>query len=298
MVAASLPLGGAPHHVQVAPDGSYAYVADPAASRLVRIDNVTGRVTATIPVPDAPPELVTFSRDGERAYVSAYTEDFTTNVVVVVDTATDLVVGRVPVGRGPYAVAEGPDGRVYVPLYDDDHLEVVDPDAMAVVARVPMAASPHWIAFSADGRTGYVTNHFSDLVSVLDLATQQVTATIPVGDGPHAIAMSPDGTRAALVNYISGDVTILDPATNTVVATVPTVGVEPQDIVFAPDGRHLYTANSGDGTVSAVDVAAGTVTARVPTGTTPTGLAVLPSGNSVLVTDFGAGTLTMLRTSA
>jgi YVTN family beta-propeller protein len=291
----AVPVGKAPHFMAIAPDGSFGYIADPVAGAVIRFDIATDRPTVTIPVPEAPPQMVTFSPDGRRAYVSAYNEDFSTDVVVTLDAVTDEKLDSVKVGHGPYAAATTPDGRrLYVPYYDENFFDVLDAESGARLARVPAAACPHWIVFSSDGRTAYTTNHFSDVVSVVRVSDNSIQTTIPVGDGPHSLELSPDGTRLAVVNYIGGDVTLIDTARNAVVGTVPGVGAGPQDVTYAPDGRHLYTANVDDGTVAVVDTESQKVTARIATGTSPTSVAVTPDGRSAFVTNFDDGTVTVL----
>jgi YVTN family beta-propeller protein len=291
--------GITPHHMAVAPDGRFAYIADPAAGAVIRFDTASASATATIPIPEAPPQLVTFAPDGSRAYVSAYTDDFSVDVVATVDTRTDTEISAIPVGRGPYAVSTTPDGRLlYVPYYDQDFLDVLDTSSGTMVDRIPAAPCPHWVAFTRDGRFAYTTNHFSDVVTVLELPGNTVVTTIPVGHGPHSLEMSPDGTRIAVVNYISGDVSVIDTAGNTVVSTVPAVGAGPQDVTYAPDGRHFYTANVDDGTVSVVDALSGAVTARIATGDSPTSVAVTPDGRRAFVTNFGDGTVRLLETAS
>ncbi len=293
----TVPVGKAPHHMAIAPDGRYGYVADPVAGAVLRLDTQSGAVTATIPIPQAPPEMVTFAPDGSRAYVSAYTEDFSADFIVTVDTATDAPIGAVPVGRGPYAAATSRDGRLlYVPYYDEHHLDVLDTATGATLARIPGAPCPHWVAVTSDDRA-YTTNHFSDLVTVLDLRTNTVTTTIPVGDGPHSLELSPDGTRLAVVDYVAGDLQIIDTTTDTVVSTVAGVGAGPQDVTYAPDGRHLYTADVDDGTVAVVDTQSGAITARIQSGTSPTSIAVTPDGRRAFVTNFDDGTVRILDTA-
>jgi YVTN family beta-propeller protein len=306
-VGTAVAVGKAPHHVAVAPDGRSAYIADPVAGAVIRFDTIVGRPTATIPIPQGPPQMVTLSPNGSRVYVSVYESasngyggsSFEKNHVVSLDTRTDSVVWAVLVGRGPYAAMTTADGgRLYLPFYDEDHLDVLDTATGELVTRIASAPSPHWITMSGDDRVGYVTNHFSDVVSVIELSSNTVVSTIPVGQGPHSLALSPDGTRVAVVNYISDDVSIIDTATNRVVQTVAQVGAGPQDVTYAPDGRHLYTANVDDGTVSVVDTATGTVTTRIPTGVSPTSVALLPDGRQALVTNFEDGTVRLIDTSS
>src|SRR4051812_9624641 len=51
----SIPVGTAPHYMAIAPDGRFAYIADPGAGAVIRFDTTAGSVTKTIPIPEAPP---------------------------------------------------------------------------------------------------------------------------------------------------------------------------------------------------------------------------------------------------
>jgi serine/threonine-protein kinase len=186
---------------------------------------------------------------------------------------------------------------LYVPYYDESHLDVLDTATGARVARVAAAPCPHWVAVTQNGRFAYTTNHFSDLVTLLDLKRPRVVTTIRVGHGPHSLELSPDGTRIAVVDYGGGDLELIDTATNKVVAAVPRIGSGPQDVTYAPDGRHIYTANVNDGTVTVVDAQSGAITARLRTGASPTSVSVTPDGRRAFVTNFDDGTVRLLETA-
>src|SRR5687767_13759611 len=65
-------VGKAPHDIAVSPDGSFAYIADPGVGAVIRLDTASSQETATIPIPEAPPQMVTFAPDGSRAYITAF----------------------------------------------------------------------------------------------------------------------------------------------------------------------------------------------------------------------------------
>ncbi len=120
-VGPAVAVGEAPQHVQVAPDGRFAYVTDPVAGAVIRFDTALHSATATITIREGPPRSLTFSPDGTRAYVSIHDDGFAVNHVHVLDPATDTVVETIRVGRGPHDATTTPDGRLlYVPLSGDD----------------------------------------------------------------------------------------------------------------------------------------------------------------------------------
>ena len=69
------------------------------------IDTSTNAVTTTVPL-SAEPQGVTFTPDGQTAYVTNYTG----SSVSVISTSNNAVTGTIGVGTGPYGVAVSPSG--------------------------------------------------------------------------------------------------------------------------------------------------------------------------------------------
>jgi YVTN family beta-propeller protein len=292
---AVVPVPPDPQFMAIAPNGRFGYITHPSAGVVSVFDTTLAKITATIPIPEGPPQYLGFSPDGQRAYVSITSADFTKNAIDVLDTRTNKVLRSVPVGKRPFVPVTSPDGRLlYVPLHDERYVDVIDTTTDSVTTQIPVVPSPHWMAVSSDGKLGYTANHESGVITAINLSTDQVITTIPVGTAPHSIAFSPDGSRVSVVCFQSNDVFEIDTRTQQVVARVKGVGAKPQDIVYAPDGARFYTANVDGGTISVVDAANGAVTARIPTGSQPTSIAVLPNGRQAYVTNFGEGTVRVL----
>jgi len=155
------------------------------------------------------PHWVDVSRDGSRLYAANHES----NVISVIDTATDRVLTTVPVGKSPHSVLAHPDlPYVYNVNYDDNTLTVTDTTRDAVVATVPTGTHPQDVSLAADGRHGYVAAVDADTIQVFDTATNQVTATVPTGQRPTSVAMAPDGRHAYVTNLRDGTVSILDVA--------------------------------------------------------------------------------------
>ncbi|MGY1787198.1 protein kinase domain-containing protein [Geodermatophilus sp. SYSU D00698] len=287
-----------PGFLAVAPNGRYAYTAHRAEGVVSVLDTNSLEVVSRIPIPAGPPQFVTFSPDGGRAYVTVTDADHTENSVAFVDTATNEVVRTVEVGLRPFAPATSPDGRLlYIPLHDEGRVEVLDTESGDEVASYDVAPNPHWIAVSADGTRAYTANHESDVLSVLDLTDGgRVLQEIPAGDSPHSVAVSPDGSRVAVVAYDSSEVHLVDTATGAAVSGP--VGLQPQDVSWAADGRRLYTADVDGDTMSVVDARTLQVTASVPTGDGPTSVAVSPDGLRAYVTNLNDATVVVYELTA
>lgn len=84
--------------------------------------------------------------------------------------AAAVVVARIPVARGPYDLAVGPDGgRLYVAHFPFDLVSVVDTDERAVAGTVAVPDGPRGVAVSPDGAKLYVANGFASTVTVVEL---------------------------------------------------------------------------------------------------------------------------------
>ncbi|MCU1593527.1 MAG: beta-propeller repeat protein [Frankiales bacterium] len=176
--------------------------------------------------------------------------------VSVIDTRTDVVVGRAAVGQDPFALA-------------------VDP-----VRKLAHVAN--WADES--GRGGGVGT-----VSVVDLRNPlqpREVSVVKVGHHPVAVQLSQDRSRLFVANTNDDSISVLDVRRTAHVIATQTVrpvqgapaGAHPDAMAVSPDGRTLFVALAG---ANAVEVLDGRTGARVaghpmyiPTGWYPSALAV------------------------
>ena len=180
-VAGTIPVGQTPSYIQVAPNGKFAYVANPGANAINVLSTATGKVSKSIPIPQGPPQFVSFSPDSKTAYVSVYTTNGRVHLLAFIDTATGTVTATVPVdNHTPGPSAASPDGRfVYVPNHNtaltgtgENVVDVIDTASKTLVGDVATPANPHWVVFSKNGRF-YTTDHMSATVTVLNAEHQR-----------------------------------------------------------------------------------------------------------------------------
>ena len=300
-IAEKILIGGSPNYVQVAPNGTFAYVTNPGAGVIDVINTATDQVSGHIPIPQGPPQAVSFSPDSRTAYVSVY-GSHSVPVIAFIDTATGTVTSTVPVdNHDPGPSAESPDGPfLYVPNHnmvqggpDDNVLDVIDL-ATKKVTDITVESNPHWVVFGKNNGRFYVTDHQSAVVTVLNAKTNGIITTIDVGETPHSADVSPDSSRLAVTSYNGDVVYLINTATDQWIKTIP-VGKEPLDITYSPDGRYLLTANNLSSTVTVINTADYCVTKQIPTGNGPTSISVLPDGRQAYVTDENDGTIEILN---
>jgi YVTN family beta-propeller protein len=241
----------------------------------------------------------------------AYITNGNDNTVSVIDTATNTMMGTIPVGRFPLGVAVAPDGsQVYVVNGDDNTVSVIDVATNAVTAAIQIPGGcPNGngiggmgggvgVAITSDGRTAYVTDQCSasQAVAVIDTATATVTGTFPALVVTYGVAVTPDGSKLYLTALRTG-VLVTDTATGTVIASLDG-GRGPKGIAVSPDGSTVYVADVAG--VSIIDTATNTIVASVQLSAYAEdrwGVAVAPDGGKVYVTNFQDGTLSVVNTA-
>lgn len=188
---ATIDVGGMPHGLRAAADGSVIVVAN-MEGRLDLIDPTTHSRTGSVPVGTEPAQ-VAVSADGRYVYSSVSEPP----KVVKVDLTTQKVVGSTDVPTPPVqvylsgeedAVLSANQGTAETP---GRTVSVIDTETMTPRAVVEAGSGPHGVVIDDTATRAWVTNTFDDTVSAIDLDEASVTATIPVGHEPNGISYSP-----------------------------------------------------------------------------------------------------------
>jgi YVTN family beta-propeller protein len=168
---------GAAVAVAVAPDGSFAYVADEKHSNVYVLDTQSERISGIIPVGAGPNDLA-FDPGGSVAYVTSRWAQR----ISVIDTATHTVVRAISLDGRPTSIAVRPAGRLYAV---GDRPEMpgllwsVDADSGTVVSTELDDLYPQSVAATHDGRLLCVAGGSSDVVSLRDRPPASCSATSP-----------------------------------------------------------------------------------------------------------------------
>jgi YVTN family beta-propeller protein len=272
----SIPVGRGPHNVQVSPDGKWVWVTN---------NGDAGKAAETMPAEKMP-------KSGHGAMAGA-------GAVWAIDTATDAVVAKVPVGMHPAHVVVAGDGRTaYITNGGDNTVSVVDTAAQRVTAVIPVGVSPHGLRISPDGKQAWVANLKGGTVSVIDTEGRKQVSQIAVGRGPAQVGFTPDG-RFAFVS-LSGEnrVAVIDPASRKVIRKVA-VGTVPIQLYATPDNTLVLVANQGTPakpgmTVSMIDLASLKVVATVKTDAGAHGVVIDRDGRHAFVTNTYANSVSVI----
>lgn len=244
--------------------------------------------------------------------------------IVIVDGATDKIIGEIGDVPSVHGLAETPDGRYLIAgsfeervqandapekpagVSADDHaahhgggrsdvksrsgivstVSVIRTSDRAIVRRIDVPGAVHHVATSPDGRYAVVTHPNEGTVSVIDLGTYQVTAIVATGPLPNYAAFSPD-SRLLFVSNAGNDTVSAVDAGRWIVAGNIVVGGSPEHLVLSPDGATLFVNNVNDGTVSVIAVGDRKVVKTIPIGTTLHGIGLSDDGKTLFVVALG-----------
>jgi DNA-binding beta-propeller fold protein YncE len=170
----------------------------------------------------------------KRLYVSHNAE------VVVIDTATDKVVGRIADTPGVHGIAIGA-GKVFTSNGRESKVSVVDPTTLATLNKIDSGgANPDAITFDAKKGELWVFNHTGMSATGIEAATGKVLATIPL-TGIAETGQS-DGAGRVFVNIEDKDqIDVIDVASKKVQASWPVApGAEPTGMAFDAASHRLF----------------------------------------------------------
>jgi DNA-binding beta-propeller fold protein YncE len=211
---------------------------------------------------------------------------------------SDAIVGQIPVGRAPVGLAFSPDGHV---LYSTS--EVAPPSDW------PGGCKP-------EGRGG--EHHQGAIIAVDVLRAESdpagsVLRRIPGGCNPVRVALSPAGDRLYATARDSNALLVFDTAKllsgamDSLIASI-TVGASPVGVLATGDGTKIIVTNSDrfsssgrseNQTLCVVDAAkvsagADAVLGTVEVGGFPRELRLTADGKTLLVTNFGTNSLSLI----
>ncbi|GIF25824.1 DNA-binding beta-propeller fold protein YncE [Actinoplanes tereljensis] len=181
---------GAGVGVDLAPDGSIAYVVEWSNGELIRVEIRTGEVETVLTGLSFPQDVIRHWDSG-RMFVSERTgsirEVFGPNESTTIDNS----------GGAPHQLALSPKAdRLYVVCYDSGELRMID--LATKVSTVLYSGLGHPVGLLVDDaeRTAWVTEQDTARISVIDLAAPAIVETIGGRTAPFFLAF--DAARAGL----------------------------------------------------------------------------------------------------
>ncbi|WP_366922319.1 YncE family protein [Metallumcola ferriviriculae] len=194
-------VGERTHGVDISPDGKYVLVAAGRSGGpiLAVIDTTTNEIAQTITEGMAGPTHMSFSPDGQRAYIA----DPVANGVIVVDMKTFKVEGVWDSGsEGAQETRPSSDGKyLYVANYEGGTIGVLDTGSGKLEKIIPTGEKTHAVAVSPDNRYIWVVAQGQGTVQVIDVeADYKVAQVIDVTPSPNHVSFTPDGQNVFITD--------------------------------------------------------------------------------------------------
>ncbi|MEU7583692.1 YncE family protein [Streptomyces sp. NPDC041068] len=176
---------------------------------------------ASGPGPTRAKATATLPADASTPEGTLLVADFGSDTVTFVDPEKGPI-GSVEVGKAPYGLTVGEDGRAWVATAEG--VAVVDTAARKRVDRIPYetetgpATTGEYrgggmgIALAPDGKHVYVGVNVpggKGTLEVIDTEEREVTDTVPVGRRPFDVDVSKDGREVYATDHDSFDVTVV-----------------------------------------------------------------------------------------
>jgi YVTN family beta-propeller protein len=209
-------------------------------------------------------DYLTIDSAGKRLYVSHASE------VVVIDTASNTVVGRIADTPGVHGVAVGPDGKLYTTNGREDKVSVVDAKTLQTLTKIDTGKNPDAITYDPKKKEIYAWNHTGHSASVIDTATGKVVATIPLAGVAETGGV--DGDRAFVNIEDKDSIDVIDTGKREVIAHWPVAPAESPTGMAVDAANHRIFVGGGPELVM-IDDTNGKIVAHVPIcrGTDATG---------------------------
>ena len=159
--------------------------------------------------------------------------------VMLIDPATNKVVGEIGGIEVNHGAAVAPDGRrFYITNESESTLDVADAQTLKVLKKIPLTNHPNNVAVSKDGARVYVAIVGGPgAVDVIDSTTLTRAKSIGTEGGIHNTYVTPDGKFVIAGSIIGKKINVIDQKSEEIAWTLPTdEGVRPMTFETAPDG--------------------------------------------------------------
>lgn len=159
--------------------------------------------TRTTMQPTSSAAMVLETRAGASTRLWVVNPD--SDTVAVIDTATNLRVAELAVGRQPVSVAVAGNGRIWVVNKAAASLSLINAATLAVERTVALepGSQPHGLAFAPTAGTAFVALEGSSQLLRLDATTAAQTAALSLPGPVRHVSLRGDGSQALVTRFIT-----------------------------------------------------------------------------------------------
>ncbi len=231
--------------------------------------------------------------------------------VAIIDTDTDAVVARLPVGNVPHQVAVSDVlGKLIATNTQDNTLSIIDLASLRTEATLPLGHTPEHMELSPSGALAAVGNIGEGTVSLVrldkDLEVRRITGLFE----PHNMTFSPDGRFIYVGNLGANFISVIDVhkgkvideigiGKNTALAALPGSEEEHQGIINVtrtPDGRLGFAAYGDGDTMAVIDLRSRRTLKTLRLGQLPWRAYSTADGRFMIIPNNGDATISIVST--
>lgn len=257
-VTSTLTVGNTPIYAVLV--GDRVYVKNNGNN--VSVINTNNDTVSTISVFGAPYGIAAV---GNKVYVSRSSSD----IVAVINSATNTVVTNIAVGDGPrnFAVVGT---KVYVNNSNNDTVSVINSLTNSVITTITSVANaPTSIIFPV-GEKLYVSDIDTGTVAVIDTNTDTVIDTITIGDQPSEFAFA-YGTKLYIGDPSVSNIYVIETTTDTLDSTIVALDGFYSYVL----GNRAYVSNYGSDSITVIDLDTDTIVDTISPDDGPAGMSVI-----------------------
>ena len=236
--------------------------------------------------------------------------------VALIDTASDAIVGRIPLGEYTNAHMAMPshDGKkLLISATGRDRFLVVDLATGQVEKTIATGKSPEHFDVTPDGHLAFVGNMQDSTVSVIDVHEGREVKRLTGFFEPHGFSALPDGSKVYVSSIGAHEVAVLDASGDMRKRlTVGDVGRfaarDPQRYLseikgvvnptLTRDGAFAYAADGDAGVLAIIDTQTDQVVKKLKVGDQPWRAYNSPDGRWMLVPNNGDATVSVIDTAS
>ncbi|MCY4049564.1 MAG: hypothetical protein OXF24_08255 [Hyphomicrobiales bacterium] len=234
------------------------------------------------------------------------------NDIAVIDTRSDTLIARIPVGATPHQVTLAPTlGKLAVTNSADNTLSIIDLESMQTSATLTLGNTPEHMQLHPEGEILAVGNIEGGTISLVSLREEVELHRIAGLHEPHNMTFSPDGKSLYVGNLGANFLSVIDVESAELTERLPvgsgrataSLGASDEhqgiiDVTASPDGS-LGFAAFGDGDALGVfDLRTGEQIASRPTGDLPWRAYPSADGAYMIVPNNGDRTVSIFEAGA
>ena len=202
-------------------------------------------------------DYLTVDSAAKRLYVTHGTE------IVVIDLATNAIVGRIADTPRVHGIAIGANGRGFTSNGGENKVGIVDLKTLATLSKVDTGANPDAILYVPSRKEVYAFNHTGESATIIDAEKGTAITTVKLG-GQAETGQADAALGKVFVNIEDkSTVDVIDMATHAVVATWPVAPAEEPTGMAIDTASHRVFVGGGPSLVM-LDANSGKVVASVP----------------------------------